>query len=206
MRPDERSPGPSGPAALSPTGGSCRRAALTAADAWSSCQRTSSVMASVRSGAERSAAFAAYAAAPSAWAHIWQTAAACPAARAAAAAAGSRTSLAGTPPEKRRRIPSATSRSPRENVRARAMRSRGRPSLGAEASKISSTCSAQSAAHAATARRSASLSVCGERTPQSFQPDLPVVPQDPATGRMPGTGSPCSRLFVTARASALHPR
>jgi hypothetical protein len=88
----------------------------------------------------------------------------------AAAAAGACTSRAGTPSTKRRRIPSATSSSPRAKARVRASRLRGRPSPGAAASKIGSTRSAQSAAHAATARRSASLSVCGERIRQSCQP------------------------------------
>jgi hypothetical protein len=46
------------------------------------------------------------------------------------------------------------------------MASRGRRSPGASASNNPSTRSAQSAAHIATARRSASLSVCGEPTPQ----------------------------------------
>jgi hypothetical protein len=102
-------------------------------------------------------------------------AAACPAARATAAAAGARTSFAGTPPSKRRRIPSATSSSPRAKARVRAIRSRGRPSHGAAASKISSTCSAQSAAHAATVRLSVSLSVCGERIRQACQPRAAVM-------------------------------
>jgi hypothetical protein len=54
------------------------------------------------------------------------------------------------------------------------IRSRGRLSPGAAASKISSTCSAQSAGHAATVRRSASLSVCGERIHRSFQPGAAI--------------------------------
>jgi hypothetical protein len=93
------------------------------------------------------------------------------------AAAGTCTSRAGTPPTKQRRIPSATSSSPRAKARVRAIRSRGRLSPGAAASKIPSTCSAQSAAHAATVRRSASLSVCGERTRPSFQPRAHRVPE-----------------------------
>ena len=68
------------------------------------------------------------------------------------------------PPMKRRRISSATPSSPRAKERVRAMESRGRLSPGASASKSPSTRSAQSAAHAATIRRSASLSVCGELT------------------------------------------
>ncbi len=111
-------------------------------------------------------------------------AAACPAARAAAAAAGARTSRAGTPPAKRRRIPSATSSSPRAKARVRTIRSRGRPSPGAAASKISSTCSAQSAAHAATVRLSASLSVCGERIRQSFQPQAAITGARLAAGQV----------------------
>ena len=42
-RPEARSPGPSGPDAFSPTGGSCRRAALAAAGIRPSCQRISSL-------------------------------------------------------------------------------------------------------------------------------------------------------------------
>ena len=102
-------------------------------------------------------------------------AAACPAARAAAAAGGARSSAAGIPPAKRRRIPSATSSSPRAKARVRAIRSRGRPAPGAAASKSGSTRCVQSAAHAATARLSASLSVCGERTGKSFQPRPAVM-------------------------------
>ena len=49
-RPDARSPGPRGPDAFSPTGGSCRRAALAAADIRPSCQQISSLTASGRSG------------------------------------------------------------------------------------------------------------------------------------------------------------
>ena len=67
---------------------------------------------------------------------------------------------AAPPPANRRRISPATSSSPRANARARAMASRGRRSCRASASKSHSTRSAQSAAHAATIRRSRSLSVC----------------------------------------------
>ncbi len=95
--------------------------------------------------------------------------AACPAARAAATAAGTLTSRAAAPPRKRWRISSATSSSPRAKARVRAIASRGRLSLGAAVSNKPSTRSAQSAAHAATIRRSASLNVCGEPTP-------PIVP------------------------------
>src|SRR5215217_2624652 len=115
------------------------------------------------SGAARPAALAAYAAAPKACAPMWATAAACPAARAAAAAAGALTSRAAPPPTNRRRISSATSSSPRAKARVRAIASRGRRSSGASASNNHSTRSAQSAAHAATIRRSPSLSVCRER-------------------------------------------
>ncbi len=52
------------------------------------------------------------------------------------------------------------------------MASRGRVSPGASASNSPSTRSAQSAAHTATIRRSASLSVCGEPTPRFSQGDL----------------------------------
>ena len=66
MRPDASSPGPSGPDVFSPTGGSCRRAALADADIQPSCQQTSSLTASGRSGAASPDALAAYAAAPKA--------------------------------------------------------------------------------------------------------------------------------------------
>lgn len=68
-------------------------------------------------------------------------------------------------PTKRRRISSAAPTSPRLKARARAIASRGRVSAGASASKIARTRSAQSAAQDATVRRSASVSVCGERIP-----------------------------------------
>ena len=100
---------------------------------------------------------------------MWATAAACPAARAAAAAAGARTSRAAPPPTNRRRISSTTSSSPRAKARVRAMASRGRRSPGASASNTHSTRWAQSAAHAATIRRSRSLSVCGEPIATSLQ-------------------------------------
>ena len=165
--PEARSPGPRGPDEFSPTGGRVRRAARTSADIWSSCQRISSAIASGRSGSARPAALTAYAAVPSACAPMWQTATAWPAARAAAAPAGVLNSPAPTPPENRRRISSAVLSSPQANARARAIRVRGRSSSGASASKSGSTRSAQSAAHAATRRRSASLSVCGDPTTPS---------------------------------------
>ena len=65
-------------------------------------------------------------------------------------------SPAPTPPANRRRISSAVFSSPRANARVRAMRARGRSSSGASASNSPRTRSAQSAAHAATRRRSAS--------------------------------------------------
>ena len=168
-RPDASSPGPRGPEAFSPAGGSCLRAALAAPDIRPSCQRTSARTISCRAGAASTAAFAAYAAAPSACAPICGTAAACPAARAAATAAGALTSRAAAPLTNRRRISPATSSSPRANARARAIASRGRRSPGASASNNPSTRSAQSAAHTATIRRSASLSVCGDRTTRFSQ-------------------------------------
>jgi len=164
-RPDASSPGPSGPDPSSPTGGSCRSADLVAADIWLSCHRVSSATASGGSRAARPAALAAYAAAPRACAPMWATAAACPAALAAAAADGVASSRAAAPTTKRRRISSATSSSPRAKARVRTMASRGRVSPGASASNSHSTRSAQSAAHPATIRLSASLSVCGEPTP-----------------------------------------
>jgi hypothetical protein len=163
--PDARSPGPSGPDRSSPTGGSFRRAALAASDMLLSCHSISSRTASGRPGAASPAALAAYAAAPRACAPMCGTAAACPAARAAAAALGPLTTRAASAPTKRRRISPATPSSPRAKARVRAIESRGRPSRGASASNKPSTRSAQSAAHAATIRRSASLSVCGEPTP-----------------------------------------
>ncbi len=161
--PEARRPGPSGPDRFSPRGGSFRSTTRTSADMLPSCQPISSLTASGRSGAASPMALAAYAAAPRAWAPMCGIAKACPAARAAAAAAGP-TPRAAPPPAKRRRICSATSSSPRPKARVRAIASRGRLSPGASASKRGSTRSAQSAAHAATIRRSASLSVCGEPT------------------------------------------
>ena len=61
-------------------------------------------------------------------------AAACPAARAAATAAGDVTPRAALLPLNRRRISSATFSSPRAKARVRAIASRGRPSSGASAS------------------------------------------------------------------------
>ena len=160
--PEARSPGPSGPDAFSPSGGRVRSAARAPLDMWSSCQRISSSAASGRFGAAALTALTAYAADPSACAPMWQTAAACPAARAAAAAAGLLTSPAPTPPANLRRIPSAVLNSPSAYARARAIRARGRSSSGASASNRCRARSAQSAAQAATNRRSASLSVCGD--------------------------------------------
>jgi hypothetical protein len=162
--PDARNPGPRGPDRFSPIGGRARRAVRTSVDMWVSCQRTSSLTTSARSGSARPAAWTAYAAAPNACAPMWQMATAWPAAREAAAAAGAFTSPAATPPTNRRRISSAVFSSPRANARVRAMAPRGRSSFGASASNTPRTRSAQSAAHAATTRRSASLSVCGDPT------------------------------------------
>ena len=172
-RPDASSPGPSGPDLFSPTGGSCRSAALLNADIWLSCHWISSATACGPSGAASPAALAAYAAAPSACAPMWGMAAACPAALAAATAGGAATSRAAAPPRKRRRISSETSSSPRAKARARAMASRGRLSPGASASNNHSTRCAQSAAHPATIRLSASLSVCAEPTPSDSPRHLP---------------------------------
>jgi hypothetical protein len=93
---------------------------------------------------------------------LWHTAAACPAARAAAAAAGALMSFALTPPTNRRRVSSAVFSSPRAKARACAMSCRGRSSSEASILNAPRTRSAQSAAHPATRRRSASLSVCGD--------------------------------------------
>ncbi len=159
--PEARRPGPRGPDRFSATGGSFRSAARTSSDMLASCQPISSLTASGRSGAASPMALAAYAAAPRAWAPMCGIAEACPAARAAAAAAGP-TPCAAPPPAKRRRICPATSSSPRAKARVRTIASCGQPLPGASASKNGSTRSAQSAAHAATIRRSASLSVWGE--------------------------------------------
>ena len=172
-RPDASSPGPSGPDLFSPMGGSCRSAALLNADIRLSCHWISSATACGPSGAASPAALAAYAAAPKACAPMWGMAAACPAALAAATAGGAATSRAAAPPRKRRRISSETSSSPRAKARARAMASRGRLSPGASASNNHSTRCAQSAAHPATIRLSASLSVCAEPTPSDSPRPLP---------------------------------
>ena len=74
--PDARSPGPRGPDRFFPTGGRARRATRTSAVMWLSCQRISWSTTSGRLGAARLAALTAYAAAASAWAPIWQMAAA----------------------------------------------------------------------------------------------------------------------------------
>ena len=190
---DERSPGPSGPERSLPIGGSRRRASLAGTDRLVSCHWISSPTASGRSGAANPAAWAAYAAAPRACAPMWATAAACPAARAAAAAAGLLTPCAAPPPTKRRRISPATSSSPRAKARVRAIALRGRLSPGASASNSPSTRSAQSAAHAATRRRSASLSDCGEPTP-------PIFPAAPPDKRL-DQSSTATRLAVSPRAS-----
>lgn len=166
--PDVRSPGPSGPAEFPPSGGRRRSADRASALMCSSCQWTSSSIVWGRSGAASPAAFAAYAAAPKACAPMWATAAACAADRAAATAAGRLTSRAARPATNRRRISSAALSSPRAKARARAMASRGRSSAGASASNKATTRSAQSAAQAATIRRSASLSVCGEAIPVPY--------------------------------------
>lgn len=169
--PDARRPGPRGPDEFSPTGGRRRKAARVSAVMCVSCQRISLSTTSGWSGAAKLAALTAYAAAPSACAPMWQMATACPAARAAEAAAGVFTSLAGTPPMKRRRISSAVFSSPRANARTRAMAARGRSSAGASASNNGRTRSAQSAAHEATSRRSCSLSVCGDLTIRLYVAD-----------------------------------
>ncbi len=155
-------PGPSGPERFSPTGGIVRKAARTSGDICPSCQRISSLATSDWSELASPAALAAYAAAPSACAPMWQMAAPWLAARATAIAAGVFASPAATPPANRRRIPSAVLSSPRANARVRAMSAPGRPSPGSSASNNSSTRSTQSAAQAATSRRSVSLSVWGD--------------------------------------------
>lgn len=97
------------------------------------------------------------------------TPAAWPADHAAAFPAGEVADCAARPATKRRRISPAASNSPRENARARAIPSRGRSSSGASASKRGRTLSAQSAAHAATRRRSSSDNDCGESMPALSQ-------------------------------------
>ena len=74
-----------------------------------------------------------------------------------------------------RHVKLATSRRP---VSARSRRGAGYR-LGASASNSPSTRSAQSAAHTATTRRSASLSVCGEPTPRIFSAAPPLGPSMP---------------------------
>jgi hypothetical protein len=173
--PDARSPRPRGPAAFSPTSGSSRRAALTAADMRSSCQRTSSVTACARSGAARPAAFAAYAAAPRAWAPHMRDGCGLPGR--SSCRRGCRSAYLG-----RRDATCEAAANSLCDVKLVACE-RPRPGNqitrtaipGAAASKIGNTRSAQSAAHAATARRSASLSVCGDRTPKSFQPRAAIM-------------------------------
>jgi hypothetical protein len=107
---------------------------------------------------------------PRACAPTWATAAACPAARAAAAAAGVLTPRGDPPRTNRRRISSATSTSPRARARVRAIAARGRRSSELPPRTPRAP---QSAAHAATIRRSPSPSVCGERIAPSSQA-LPV--------------------------------
>lgn len=162
VRPFVRSPGPSGPAAFVPAGGSRTSAVRTSGDMCVSCHRISSSATSGRSGVAKSTACTAHAAAPNAWAPMWQTAVDWPAARAAIAAAGENSSVADRPPANRCRIASAASNSPWLNARARAIRERRRSSPGASPSKMPATRSAQSAAHAAARRRSIRLRVWGD--------------------------------------------
>ena len=117
---------------------------------------------------------------------MWQTAAAWPDARAAAAAAGDLASPGPIPPSKRLLIPCEVLSSPKANARARTTRLRGRSSPGASASKSPRTRSAQSAAHAATRRRSASLNVCGDR----FRPFSGIVWSSRSCRRLPCTHCP----------------
>jgi len=158
--PDARSPGPRGPDAFSPTGGSRRRAVLAAADIRPSCQPISSRTASGRSGAASPAALAAYAAHPE---HARPNDGRSRPAR-----------LIGRRPPPRERSPHERRHVQRNGVGPLRRQARhaqtpvavrwhhGAAIPRSLRLKHPSTRPAQSAAHTATIRRSASLSVCGE--------------------------------------------
>ena len=188
-RPDARSPGPSGPDEFSPTGGSCRRATLVAADIRPSCQQISPLTASGRSGAASPAALAAYAAAPRACAPICGMLAAWPAARAAATAAGALTSRAAAWATQLRRA-SPTPSSPRAKALSRAIASRGRRSPELPPRIIPAPAPRSPPPDPATIRRSASLSVCGEPTPTEGSVEVRTV------GRINGSYEPRSHRTV----------
>lgn len=157
-----RSPGPSGPAELSPRAGNRRSAERTSALICSSCQRISSSSAPGRSGARQPRRLRRVGrSSQRVRAHVGDAGGLCSSSRGChrgwivhvpCGPAGHETPA----------ISPAVSSSPRENARARAMASRGRSSSGAIASNKPRTRVARSAAHPATIRRSASTSVCGE--------------------------------------------
>ena len=107
---------------------------------------------------------------------------------------------------KRRRISSSTLSSPQTNERVRAMESGGRVSPGASASKSPSTRSAQSASHAATIRRSASLSVCGELTLGVSQAADDRLHQRDRTSAQDSDGDQAITPVRSAPAMALAPK
>jgi hypothetical protein len=164
--PDARSPGPRGPDEFSPTGGSCRRAALAAADIRSSCRQISSLTASGRSGAASPAALAAYAAAPRACAHMRDACGLSGRSGGGHRCGSAHLTRGGMSDETAAGLSDAelaTSKGPQPNDRIT-----GRLSPGASASNSPSTRSTQSAAHTATIHRSA-RSVSAENP----HPDLP---------------------------------
>jgi hypothetical protein len=141
--------------------GSVRRTARTAAVACSSAQSTIAEAAVGSSGWARALALAAYAGAPRACEAMCATATACPAARAAAVAAGSSTLRAAACAWAARARAGPTCNSLRAKARAPSMASRGRVSPTASISNRGRVSSAQFAAHTATTRRSSSDSVNG---------------------------------------------
>ena len=111
--------------------------------------------------------------------------------------------------DKRRRIASATPSSPRAKARVRAMASRGRRSCGASASNTHSTRSAQSAAHAATIRRSLCSASVLTPGPHSRCAHLPTRSasrdQSARRARTCRYGHPCAPMRFTPRSSPAEP-
>ncbi len=81
------------------------------------------------------------------------------------------------------------------------MRARGRSSSGVSASNSGRTRSAQSAAHAATRRRSASLSVCGDPTTASST--SPTRPPSCRLGARLPSGNPSASVVSHRRAKRI---